>query len=1411
MANLPPPISFGAAPKSAPAAPPPSALPNLGALPSSISFGVSATTPATKPAAPPVPTLHAPDNSLIGKYQNFVSAFNSNILDIPKDIGLGIKSIKDFGQAVARTSESIFQSGLGLIAPGAFPDTVNVPKFLQPVFGAEKIDNAGKQVLALEASIKSSPTAQSMGLDKHATAFAFAGVLGDEILNTLGIGFGEDASLIKGIAAEKDAATIASTLRTHGVSPQLADHFAPHLADTSNLKDVKGILDTIKGMQGLEDIHALTAPKPDALAVPDMNTDWETNFAPKYGELGQQVSELDARAKTAPAAERASLQEQSHSLSQEQAKIEQEFLKKYGGEPMQGDTHAAPLEAMQSTPTKSLFDTSAPPTEPAALPPTTAQVTKKQFQEMLNAADRDRGNAPGAVVSGHRNNQFHQAKRLYGDYLRAQDPGMFDANYSEYLNGSRPELDKYRPTDINAAVKEPVISTPVENAPTTETIPVATPITEVPKPTQPTPDFTYTPVGEDESLALTEKQNQEWQYATHGNPADKLTEDLTSIFADLNKVKVGDLKTPFTPEDLQTAKTQYEIGQEALIDHPGRALMKYVSRQSGELPEVGRSRKFANSTEAKAAYEESYNTGLNTALRKGLDNAKAVKYAENYAAQRAYGGKFAREGDTLVQDLLGQETSGGGDVMRAQELVDDYKALKARVDKVGENLKNIRKTITLQKQAGTFVESSKRALARETVKDVEAMKNLVAAAKRAGVSEGAQQGESIVERMTQELKTRRLKITEIQKKFELTDTQLKRIMGRRDPRFMTADEFATYTDKLKEQAAALRGSLNRYGTAVTPGQELIDAVPKADEGSWQSMVKGYFRKLDPKAKADALDYLGTPEFVLERLGLNKAAEMLHDAQDAYLTTRDAELAKIADWKAQAGDRPYASTRIFRYLDGREREVVPEMSPNELQVAREMRASLKDWAERLHLPEDNRIARYITHLFEPGGEIPESEFLKDPELSAIMQEKVAGSVYDPFLQQRLGKKGYIEDAFRALDAYVKRASRKEAFDPILDQIREQSKGLDQKTYDYLATLTHRINMRPTKLDSLIDSFVTDRLGITRFTERPVAYISKTLRVSYYRALLGLNVSSALRNLSQGANTYAKLGEKYTMIGYAKIMQKLAARDLSELYEVHVLDEAMIQDRKVGIYKTALQKFDPVLFAMFDTAEKINRGAAYFGAKSQALAKGLDEEQAIKYAKRIVRETQFAFSSVDAPVALSSDIAKVFTQLQTYNIKQIELLGRMAKNKEYAGLLRYTMASLGFVYTVGQLFGMTANQIVPAVRFASAPLTTTLGNIYNSAFGSTQQDKTKARGQLVKTTLISHIPGGNQIFNKTIPGIEAFNKGKDTTPTGKTRFTIPKTNENLMKIILFGKSSIPEAQQYYQGIGKKKPTSAFPAPL
>lgn len=574
----------------------------------------------------------------------------------------------------------------------------------------------------------------------------------------------------------------------------------------------------------------------------------------------------------------------------------------------------------------------------------------------------------------------------------------------------------------------------------------------------------------------------------------------------------------------------------------------------------------------------------------------------------------------------------------------------------------------------------------------------------------------------------------------------------------------------------------------------FDGAGRAFEQSIQHNPKAYAKKVH------ILDYIKTPEYVLEKMGLGREAKIVRGAFEGYQKELPVEIDRITKWHDSLKANPESNTRVFKWLDGQS----INLTKHEGEVAHEIKQYLRGWADRLDLPYDNRVSHYITHIFE--HDFINKEF--DPDLAKLIEGKVPGSVYDPFLEKRLGAMGYKEDTFAALDAYVKRATRKAHMDPALEALEHAASKLDLESYKYIQRYASRVNMRPTETENLLDNLVKNFVGY-KFGQRPVAYLSRTGRQIVYRGTLGLNIGSALRNLTQGVNTYAKLGEKYTIVGYSKLVTRLMTNDLKELYESNVLTENLLQDRTIGVYKKNIQRLDKGLFAFFELAEKINRGSAYFGAKAKGLANGKTEADAIEYAKRIVRETQFSFSSIDTPVAMNDDVVKLLTQLQSFNIKQVEFLGGMAKNKEWAGLVRWIGGSLTMVYSVGKLIGMKPTDIIPTVRLGGAPIPSTVGAGFNYATARTDQDKAAAKKQLTGN-VFAFIPGGVQA-HKTFQGAVALSKGKTTTPTGKTRFKVGNDIGTALRALMFGPNNLPQAQNYFDSIGKKKTTAVGANPF
>jgi hypothetical protein len=474
----------------------------------------------------------------------------------------------------------------------------------------------------------------------------------------------------------------------------------------------------------------------------------------------------------------------------------------------------------------------------------------------------------------------------------------------------------------------------------------------------------------------------------------------------------------------------------------------------------------------------------------------------------------------------------------------------------------------------------------------------------------------------------------------------------------------------------------------------------------------------------------------------------------------------------------------------------------------MKAYLKEWADRLDLPEDNRVTNYITHLFD--DQLIAKEF--DEDLAKIIGDKIPGEVYNPFLEKRLGAKGYKRNVWAALDAYTKRATRKVHMDVALEAVRGRTgeqlefSRLEESQFKYMQKYIDNLQMRPTDVDNLIDNTVKQIVGY-KFGQRPVINITRFLRQMTYRGMLGLNIGSAMRNLSQGINNYAVLGEKYTALGYAKIFSP-AARE--EIAREGILANNFIEDRTLSSTKKTIQKLDKGLWVFFDAAEKINRSAAYLGAKAKAINAGKTEEEAIQWAKSVVRKTQFAYDAVDQPVITGSDIAKTLFQFQTFTTKQSEFLIEMAKDKNFAGLIRYAIGGVAFVYTIGRAMGMEPKELLPLYRFDVPPSLKLPAEIVKAGVNSpdaygNERSATRKLKDIGKAAL-GLIPGGIQA-RKTYQGVTAVEKGGKFTSAGNKQFNVGGTTTKDIQAILFGQYAGKEAKNYYDG--KKTPEQELKA--
>jgi hypothetical protein len=581
---------------------------------------------------------------------------------------------------------------------------------------------------------------------------------------------------------------------------------------------------------------------------------------------------------------------------------------------------------------------------------------------------------------------------------------------------------------------------------------------------------------------------------------------------------------------------------------------------------------------------------------------------------------------------------------------------------------------------------------------------------------------------------------------------------------------------------------------VTPAdQALVDLaktkIPNPEQITLPQIVDNAIT--DVKKKVNILDYLRTPDNVLKKIGLEENAKQIRTAYNSYLTELTKNIDKITAWSKAVPEE--SNGKIFEWLDG-DKKI--QLAPNELKVANEIKDWLASWADRLGMKPDERISEYITHIFPPGkgGEFNE-------ELAKVIQYNIPGSVYDPFLLQRKGAQGFLRNTWQALDAYVKTATRKVNMDPALASLKDAALGLEASQMNFVKNYADRINMRPVAIDNLIDNGIKSIAGY-HFGVRPTRNITATARKIVSRARLGLSFTSAFKNLTQGVNTFAELGTKYTFKGYMDLLTK----GVKELKANNVLAQGFIEDRQYDAVKKFWEKFDRVTFWNFEATERVNRGAAYYGAKAKALAAGKTEAEAINYGREIAGKTQFLFGSIDTPVGMASDLVKSATQFQTFSIKQIEFLAEKLKNKEYASLARFVAAGALVFGVIGKAFGMDWTDILPSLRFGTPPLLDLPVRLFKdiagtkNEFGQTPTVPARLR-DIYNAVLTGTVPGGTQI-NRTIEGLKGVMQGKSTTASGNWQYRINQTPENYLRAALFGKSNLPEAQQFQENKGKTK---------
>lgn len=672
-------------------------------------------------------------------------------------------------------------------------------------------------------------------------------------------------------------------------------------------------------------------------------------------------------------------------------------------------------------------------------------------------------------------------------------------------------------------------------------------------------------------------------------------------------------------------------------------------------------------------------------------------------------------------------------------------------------------------------------------------------------------------------------------------------------------------------------------TAVKEAVKTNPAVAQAVETNLQASAYN-FQKANPDFNVGIVQgTAGTQENVMNDAGIGETWGRVLDGQHKkdYAFGKDMEeLARLA--KGINGD-PKRATKIFEALQSKD---LSKLDPPEKEAAEWFKRNFKKRADEMGLPEEERISGYVTHLFKDKGssrlleaqrKLAEGNlkpwqvrkynriiFTADPELARLQRKNTSGKVNNKFLEKRTGAEGYETDPFNAYRVYMDKAYTKIHMEEPMKELAASKAVVSESMAKYINRALNKIKKVPDEqneiqemINNSIDKFANSlekmTFGKVNMDSASLERGTKAIAKQIYRGTLQFNPGTAITNFSQTANTFGELG-RWTAVGMSEATGHLKRGDLDELHQMGVLEgtlsDALINDETLlrGTVGKLAKASDNAGWFMFQKVEEVNRATAYYGAKRRALAKGMDEKAARAEGARIARKTQFKFGTADTPLALQGTIAKNFTQLLTFSVKQAEYLKRStwndfivpAKNGEYrlagegaARLARLTMAYTAMGATVGQVTGVgamdfgelaegdfgsmknTLTDNIPFYQYAAegnlpaSPLVTLLMGsdkgigVANLISGKNQYGSDTSRLELgaeLTTEKLPRllVPGGAQM-GKTADGLETSAQGYSETDKGRVRFGLEGIDK--YRAPVFGQYNTEGGREY---IDAKFPT-------
>lgn len=412
--------------------------------------------------------------------------------------------------------------------------------------------------------------------------------------------------------------------------------------------------------------------------------------------------------------------------------------------------------------------------------------------------------------------------------------------------------------------------------------------------------------------------------------------------------------------------------------------------------------------------------------------------------------------------------------------------------------------------------------------------------------------------------------------------------------------------------------------------------------------------------------------VFEKIGLRK--EVFERAQQAEVLSMEELMAfrkEVKQLQKLVGSDKHTSRKLFRAMES---PGSVKLTENEKKVVAWGRKFFNDWGRRLHLPAERRRKNYITHIFE--REIAQNLKEKhpiDPDLIRALDFITPKTVFNPFLQRRLGKEvGVREDFWAALQAYEGRALKSFYYQPLVKHIRVYEKFLPPNAARYLRGFITRITSRPLVIDRQINHDLKEaadaieklpggeRIAPLFRQGNASGMMAYNMTGLMYEAWLGLRPASAIKNLSQHGLALAEVGAR----PFYKAL-KTTGRTRKQLLSNSWVLRSRATGYLPGIDQTFIKSLESkrrkVTMAMFRAADRKNVSDAFLAGYYEAKEKGLPDNWAFKRGDEVAAKTQYLYSKFSGSQFMQSSPGRILGMLTTWPINFAELMNDWVKGK------------------------------------------------------------------------------------------------------------------------------------------------------